>query len=77
MRFSKHPGEDAIDDYALGQAHKDQQENIEEHLLVCEQCRVEMAATDAIIKALKTESSADLKSRFQVIQGKRRTAGSA
>ncbi len=72
MQFSEHPGEDAIADYALKRLDQQEREKIEEHLLLCEHCRVELDSSEALIGALKKASSKDLKARFQLIQGKRR-----
>ena len=41
MRFSEHPVEDAIDNYALERLDQEEREKIEEHLLLCEHYRVE------------------------------------
>ena len=44
-----HPDEEQLDDYALGRIADDGQlAALEEHLLICEQCRAEVEITDAI-----------------------------
>ena len=46
MVFEPHPSSDDLEAYALGLSSDAYQEKAEEHLLICELCRNELAATD-------------------------------
>ena len=52
-RLKKHLGGEEAERYALGAMSEEEVAPWEEHLLVCEPCRREVAASDAYVAAMR------------------------
>jgi anti-sigma factor RsiW len=53
-RPSEHIDEELLESYALGRAPAPETGRIEEHLLVCEECRLRLTALDSFIPAIRS-----------------------
>jgi hypothetical protein len=53
-RLKKHLGGEEAERYSLGAMSEEEVARWEEHLLVCEPCRREVAASDAYVAAMRT-----------------------
>ncbi len=53
FQFEEHPGEEALELYSLGRVGETDTEIIEEHLLICEGCRVRLDHTDRYVRAMQ------------------------
>ncbi|HEY1341965.1 MAG TPA: zf-HC2 domain-containing protein [Bryobacteraceae bacterium] len=51
-----------LEQYAMGHAPEETAARIEEHLLVCEACRAQLAQTDAYVAAMR-KAAAELRDR--------------
>lgn len=49
----QHPSDDDLELYALGRLTEPDLGRVEEHLLVCEECRVRLDEEDAFVKAVR------------------------
>lgn len=48
-----HPSFDELEAYSLGLASDASLDKVEEHLLICEQCRIELTLSDQYVRAVK------------------------
>lgn len=54
----KHPGEDSFEDYSFDRLSEQETAIFEEHLLMCQECRKILAATEEYIGLMKGASLA-------------------
>jgi hypothetical protein len=55
---SPHPTEDVLEQYCLNHLSEAEYDQVEEHLLFCEQCQKELIRVDAFIREMKVACSA-------------------
>jgi len=53
LERNRHPGEDELERYALGEIGEEGSASLEEHLLLCEACRERLRAHDSYVRAMK------------------------
>jgi len=56
-KFTKHPSEDTLEEYAFGRLPESSTAALEEHLLVCESCQKVMSRVDEYIALMKTATA--------------------
>jgi hypothetical protein len=57
FHFEQHPQEESFELYALGRLDDANTELFEQHLLICEHCRVQLDAADEYVKAMQSASA--------------------
>ena len=53
----RHADEAQMEHYAMGNASEEQSARVEEHLLTCEECRRQLASTDAFVRSMRLASA--------------------
>src|SRR5580700_3477857 len=66
LETRRHPDQDEIEKYSLGDLSEEESSRFEEHLLICESCQDRVEASDRFVSAMQSASA-------QIRQGTPRT----
>jgi len=65
LTFRSHPPEDLLEEYAFGRLNEERCAPVEEHLLLCPECRQALTEIDQYASLMKSETARLMQSPFQ------------